>query len=468
MHFTSKAALMLLLVVGACLSVGCSEETTAPDNNPPPPPGKHLWSMHFGDASSQMPTAVAVDASGNIFVTGSFEGTVDFGGGALTSAGYSDLFVAKYGPGGAHLWSKRFGDAQDQQSYFAVAVDASGNVILAGGFRGSIDFGGGALTSAAGNDIFVAKLTSDGTHLWSKRFGSGISEAACGVATDVSGNVIITGYFDNMVNFGGSTLTCDGERDIYVAKFEPDGTHLWSKRFGNPFDQAALAVATDASGNVIVAGEFEGAVDFGGGTLACAGGWDVYVAKFGPDGTHLWSKRFGDESDQLRPSIAVDARGNVVVTGYFDGAVDFGGGALTSFGGHDIFVAMFGSDGAHLWSKCFGEDGYAQESFAAATDASGNVIITGGFYGEVDFGGGTFTGSLGGYPNGFIAKFRSDGTHLWSRQFEYESTNVVVGVAVDVTGNLIVTGVFEGGIDLGGGEYTCAGDVDIFVAKFSP
>ena len=157
MRDVSRAAFVFLLVLGTCLAIGCSDNGTGPDNNPPPSTGKHLWSKGFGDGSHQAAEAVAVDASGNVIVTGNFEGTVDFGGGALTSTGSRDIFVAKFGSDGAHLWSKSFGAGDDQITQ-AVTVDASGNVIVTGWFYGTVDFGGGALTSAGSFDIFVAKF----------------------------------------------------------------------------------------------------------------------------------------------------------------------------------------------------------------------------------------------------------------------------------------------------------------------
>jgi hypothetical protein len=401
MRDITRTVILFVFALGVCLAIGCSEESTAPDNNPPSLPGKHLWSKRFGDGSNQHAKAAAVDASGNVIVAGDFWGTVDFGGGALTDAGDEDIFVAKFGPDGAQLWSKRFGDV-DAQYTQSVAIDALGNVIVAGDFWGSVDFGGGALTCAGNGDIFVAKFGSDGAHLWSERFGDGGHQYADAVAVDASGNVIVTGSFYGTVDFGGGALTSAGGEDIFIAKFASDGAHLWSKRFGGGSDQKPTAVAVDASGNVIVTGYFYDAVDFGGGALTSAGLKDIFVAKFDPDGAHLWSKRFGDGSDEESTAVAVDALGNAIVTGFFWGVVDFGGGALTCAGPYDIFVAKFGSDGAHLWSKRFG-DGNVQHANAVAVDASGSVIVTGDFKGTVDFGGGALT-SAGG-SDIFVAKF---------------------------------------------------------------
>jgi hypothetical protein len=462
MRHMKLAAFRFLLVLVAGLAIGCSEETTAPPNKQLPAAGSHLWSKSFGDGDTQSASTVSTDAAGNVIVAGDFYGTVDFGGGALTSAGSADVFVAKFGPDGTHLWSKGFGDGNAQFAR-AVATDASGNVIVAGFFAGAVDFGGGALTSAGREDVYVAKFDPDGTHLWSKSFGDGNAQAAYAVFADASGNVIVAGDFDGSIDFGGGAFTCAGGMDGFVAKLDPDGAHLWSKSFGDASDQHARAVTADASRNVIVTGDFAGSVDFGGGALASAGGADIFIAKFDPDGAHLWSKRFGDGNSQVAYAVSADASGNAVLAGHFQGSVDFGGGALASASNWDIYIAKFDPDGAHIWSKSFNDDN-AQYAAAARTDASGNVIIAGYYAGAVDFGGGTLTGADD--TNVFVAKFDPDGTHLWSKGFGGPNAQYAYAVSTDASGDVIIAGMFYGTIDFGGGELASQGNWNIFVAKF--
>jgi hypothetical protein len=464
LHYVNRAAFLFLLVLVAYMAVGCSEESTGPNDNPPSLSGKHLWSMSFGDGSDQGALAVAVDASGNVIGTGFFNGTVDFGGGVLTSAGGMDVFVAKFGPSGSHLWSKSFGDGAGQTAS-AVTVDASGNVIIAGSFEGTLDFGGGAFTSAGDKDIFVVKFGPDGSYLWSECFGDENEQAAEAVAVDASGNVILTGYFHGTVDFGGGEIASAGNGDIFVAEFGSNGVHLWSKSFGDGAVQTASSVAVDASGNVIVTGYFYGTIDFGGGELTSAGWGDIFVAKFGSDGAHLWSNRFGDGSEQAAEAVAVDGSGNVIVTGEFGGNVDFGGGALTSDGLQNLFIAKFGPDGDHLWSKRFGH-GNSQIARSVAVDASGNVIVTGYFRNTVDFGGGVLTSA--GDADIFVAKFKSNATHLWSKRFGGELYQYARSVAVDASEDVIVAGLFESTVSFGGDSLTSEGvGEDIFIAKFS-
>jgi uncharacterized protein (AIM24 family) len=190
-----------------------------------------------------------------------------------------------------HIWSQRFGDTEGESGE-SVAFDSSGNVVLTGGFRGTLNFGGSPLTSAGLDDIFLAKLDGNGTHIWSQGFGDTEWQGGWSVASDPSGNVVITGYFYGTVDFGGDTLTSAGGSDIFLAKFDANGTHLWSQRFGdtNSF-QEGYSIAFDSSGNVVLTGTFRGTVDFGGGLLTSAGSDDIFLAKFDGNGTHLWIGR---------------------------------------------------------------------------------------------------------------------------------------------------------------------------------
>lgn len=466
MRHSCTGNLLPLILMGALLWAGCSDDGTAPEKEEPPPSNDltHSWSVRFGDANEQHSYDIAVDASGNTIIAGSFWGTVDFGGGPLTSEGTDDFFVAKFGPGGTHLWSDRFGDAAQQELIY-ITTDASGNVIITGSFNGSVDFGGGALTSGGQTDIFVAKFGSDGAHLWSKRFGGTSPQSGYGVAVDASGNVIIVGRFYGAVDFGGGALASGGSDDIFVAKFDPDGNHMWSDNFGDASAQYATGVTVDGSGKVTIAGYLDGSADFGGGTLTSAGSVDIFMAQFNSDGAHLWSKRFGDSEFQYVININSDVSGNVILAGYFEGSVDFGGGSLASAGNNDAFVAKFNPGGTHLWSKQFG-DGSEQAATSIAADGAGNIILAGDFTGSLNCGGDNLT-SAGG-TDVFVARFSSAGAHLWSASFGDAEEQGVSGCAALTGGAAVITGNFSGAVDFGGGTLTSAGSSDIFVARFAP
>jgi len=198
--------------------------------------------------------------------------------------------------------------------------------------------------------VFVAKLLAgDGAHVWSNRFGSEGFQAAHHVAADEDGDVLVTGEYSGTLDFNEEALTALGAGDLFVAKLSAaDGKPLWSKSYGDAGASALLAttrqVTADAGGNVILAGKFAGTLDFGGGPLASVQE-DIYLAKLNSSGAHVWSKRFGDSDNapntQAANGMSADIDGSILLTGLFQGAVDFGCGPLTSAGSSDGFVTRF-------------------------------------------------------------------------------------------------------------------------------
>jgi hypothetical protein len=243
-------------------------------------------------------------------------------------------------------------------------------------------------------------------------------------------------------------------------------TPTWSHGLGGP-----ALVAVDPSGNVYVTGSFSGTLNLGTGNLVSAGGTDILLAKYNPSGTCLWSKSFGAGGPDAGIGIALDAAGNVAITGEFVGNVDFGGGPLASSGGSaDIFLAKFNSAGSHVWSKRFGDTTSTDVGRSVAFDSAGNVIVTGGFSGTVDFGGGPFTAPhvFGfGYADAFLAKYSPTGVHLWSKQFGAELTDLGRAVAVDGADNIYLTGEFAQSINLGGTTFIGGANGTAYLAKFN-
>ena len=420
----------------------------------------HFWSQRFGGTSSDIGNAVAVDPDGNVFVAGSFGGTVDFGGGPLTASG-TDIFLAKYSPTGVHLWSQRFGGTGTDVA-LAAAVDLLGTVYITGSFNGTMSFGGGSLVSAGATDIFLARFDWNGQHVFSKSFGGGFSDVGLGVATVQASHVVITGYFTDTVNFGGSPLLSTGSTDIFVAKFDQNGNHQWSLRAGDSGPDEGASVAIDGSGNIFATGYFRFTVNFGGGALIAPVAQTMFLVKFNSSGAHQWSQGFGDQAAYGR-GVAVDGSGNVATTGRFVGTIDFGGGSLVSAGSSfDVFVAKFAANGAHQWSQGFGAN-LADAGNGVAMDSSGNVLIAGLFRETVDFGGGPLTATLGDM---FIAKYDASGTHVWSGRAGGSSTDEAKSVAVEPSGNALTTGFFYYIADFGGGPLVSAGAEDVFLAMY--
>jgi Beta-propeller repeat len=372
------------------------------------PNGNCLWSHGYtvslpAGTTSQI-RGVATDAAGNVYVTGLFFGTLNLGGGVLTSTGQNDLFVAKFDPSGAHVWSENFGDVSVQTAR-SIAVDGAGHVLVAGDFAGTIKFlPAGQISTSGGLDAFVIAFDNTGQPLWGKAFGDGADQTAQAVAADASGNVLVTGKFGGVVDFGGGPLSTAGLNDVFVVELDKQGNYVWSKRFGTAGDDGGAGIAADPTGNVLVTGYFsDNPISFGGASLPNQGGQDAFLAELDPTGAHLWSHAAGDASTQGALGVAVDSGGNVAFTGYMGGSADFGGGVLSGNGMGSVFVAKYSSAGAHLWSKVTGAGGASLTLPAAvATDPSGAVLVTGQLNTPTDFGG----GSIGGFgkQDGFVEK----------------------------------------------------------------
>ena len=430
----------------------------------PADPPTYEWALGLGGTSGDEGRGVAVDAAGNSYVTGVFASTVDFGGGPLASTGSWDVYLVKYDAQGNHVWSRNFGGTSTDEAN-DIRIDGDGNVVITGKFWGTANFGGPAsLTSNGAYDVFVAAYDSDGSHIWSRGFGSTGGDDGRGVIFDADGNVLVTGYVAGSTDFGGGNLTVSGAADAFLAKYGPTGAHLWSDTHGGTGAEIGNAVAADGDGNVLLAGQFNGIGNFGGANLVSAGNEDCFLAKYDANGAHQWSYRFGNVNHCIGWAVAADGAGNVVFTGQMTGNVDFGGGLLMGLLGTNVFLVKLDPAGAHLWSQTFGASQTSDVGRGLAVDAANYVCLTGHFDGTIDFGGGAVT--TGGSRDVFIARFDPSGVHQWSDGFGTTMYQEGRAIAVDGSGNVVVTGIFANSIDFGGGHILSSGGNDVFLARF--
>ena len=257
-------------------------------------PGAVIWSRAFGTSDYDWAAGVAVDGAGNVLVSGWTMGSLE-----ATNAGGEDAFVKKYDPDGSVVWARQFGTSGDDVAW-DVAVDGSGNVLVAGWTYGSLE---GA--SAGGSDAFVRKYDADGSVVWTRQFGTSDDDFARGVAVDESGNVLVSG--DTRGSLEGESA---GGADAYVRKYDPDGSVVWTRQFGTSSDDTAGAVAVDGSGNVLVSGDTQGSLEG-----ANAGLTDAFVRKYDADGIVVWTRQVGENSNDVGPGVAADAAGNVLAVG---------------------------------------------------------------------------------------------------------------------------------------------------------
>ena len=412
------------------------------------------WNSYIGGGDFDGAKAVATDASGNVYVAGITYASNWLSGGWDTShGGDSDGFVVALSPDGAHRWSTYLGGA-DHDDAAGVATDASGNVYVAGDTYSSDWVSGGWNTSHGGSsDGFVVALSPDGAHRWSTYLGGADYDDAAGVATDASGDVYVAGGTDSSgwVS-GGENTSHAGDRDAFVVAFSSEGTHRWSTYLGGADFDSAYGIATDVAGNVYVAGgtESSGWVS-GGENTSYEGNRDAFVVALSTDGAHRWSTYLGGASFDSAYGVATDALGNVYVAGRFN----------------DGSVVKLSSNGAHRWSTYLGKSGTVAD---IAADDTGYVYVVG-----TDM----YWVAHDEYYRGYLVALSPDGASRWSTDFTATMSEHAEGVATDASGNVYVTGLsdYDGFVakmndprplpgDLNGDRFVGSADLDIVRANW--
>ncbi len=348
------------------------------------PTGALSWARALPSTDAVVVEAVAVDAAGTVVAAGWFRSDADLAHGPVASAeGSMDVFVATYdGATGASRWARTFGAARTDVAY-GVATDSRGDVVVTGTFQRTVDFGGGALVSRLGGlDLFVLKLRgSDGAHLWSRSFWNYGDDIAYGIATDAHGDVAVTGFFGSAIDFGFGALTGTGANNAFVAKLGgANGDTLWAEPLVASVNSRGYDVAVEASGDVVVAGVFEGALDAAGPRLVATGLSDTFVGRHrGTDGTIAWLTAIPNKGTDGAYGVAIDAAGDVAVTGSASGSLDVGSTQLESAGRTDGYVARLdGGDGTAFAGTVFG--GFGNDyGYGIAALPGGGLAVTGYF-----------------------------------------------------------------------------------------
>ncbi len=395
------------------------------------------------------------------------------------------------------LWAKRAGGLFDEQGN-GIAVDSQGNSYVTGYFQDTGTFGPGEgnetpLVTAGSADIFIAKYNSNGTLAWAKKAGGASFDQGNGIAVDNSGNIYVVGAFVGTATFGAGEanqtqmIAAGAGADIFVAKYNSDGTLAWAKQAGGTAGDSGHAIAVDGQGNSYITGLFFGTATFGAGEAnqtqyTAVGSFDSFIAKYNSNGTLAWAKRVEGTGFNRGNGIAVDGQGNSYVAGVFNLMATFGPGetnetALASASASDdTFIAKYNSDGTLAWAKRAG--GASDDSgFAIAVDGQGNSYVTGLFRGASTFGMGetnqTQLTSASASDDIFIAKYNSDGTLSWAKRAGGNSSDFGISIALDSQTNIYVTGQFSGTATFGPGEAnqtvlsSTTVNADVFVAKYN-
>ncbi|WP_437956124.1 hypothetical protein WME76_32330 [Sorangium sp. So ce119] len=395
-------------------------------------------------------TGIAFDPSGNLGVTGYTASDVDLGGGVLRSGGIDDLLLAKYDAAGNHTLSKLFGDDSGPQAGHHVVFDADCNMFLVRMLVNS------SWDSISSHSIFLDKLDSAGTPLWSKHLNAGYEADwyIRSIAVDpTTGGVVLVGRYYGDFDLGGGRLPLvESGYDPYsgyAAKFDAMGDFVWSKfsPSGSGRYTPGGIMAVDASGHIVIAADDSDIYDDGSGLFA-----RLWLARLDASGNDLWSKAWtaplhrqsASDSHEGLAGIAVDGDGSVFLAGSAHCDFDFGGGPLVGAdcSSDNAFVAKFDARGGHIWSRVIAGSS-ASRAVSLGVDALGNTFVAGTFTGTLDADG-TALGAEDGAERRFVVRLDGDGHISWSQTLGPELSNVL-SLAVDPRGNVAILGEDDSG-----------------------
>lgn len=364
--------------------------------------GNHLWSYSFGGSSFDNITSVISDSSGNVFIGGQFQNTVDFEPGSgqhIYTATQNDGFILKLSAAGALLWVKIF-VGQDAEIINALDVDAQGNLYAVGDFREEIDLDPGVGTDIRTNneprDVFIVKLDPQGNYVWGRTFGGDVEDSGYDIVVGADNSITTTGRTRSAsVDFdpsaGVDLQNNHGDYDIFIHRMDINGNYQWAHMIGGSNNDQGTAVILDTSTNIIVCGKYWGTVDFDPGQgisgLTAGGAWDNFVLKLDAQGQFIWVKDIKTQGMSFDTDVILDANGHIWSFGILsiNGDMDPGPGVYILTGqGFDGFLQKMDLDGNFLWAGQFA-NAQTIRAHAVAADRDGNVFLTGDFKDEGDF-----------------------------------------------------------------------------------
>lgn len=383
------------------------------------------WSHTFGTAVNDRAADVTTGASDEVFVVGYTSGVL----GAVDAPG-DGAFLQKLDAAGNVAWTHQFGSAGND-SASSVRLDSDANILVGGITSGDLQG-----SNQGKFDGFVRKLkngTSGPEEQWTYQFGTAEDEYVHAIAADSAGNVLITGR-----TLGDLSGNSAGASDVYVRKLDKLGVESWTVQFGTSGAEQGMAIATDQTGAVYVAGYTEGAL---GG--ANAGSWDGFLRKLSAtDGSEIWTRQFGGAGVDAAWSLAVDPSGNAYVGGWVSDQQ-----GCQHFGGQDGFVAAYDSDGKLRWTHQFGRS-FGDQVLSIALAGQGVVV---GGTGDLD-------GMLSGNTDAFVRELDGSGTPVWSLEVLATSADEYTnGVWADPKGNVYAVGHDQ-----------TIGNNEAFIAKLAP
>lgn len=463
----------------------------------------YSWAKNFGSNLNEETYQSKIDAAGNTYITGRIEGVVDFdpSGATFTLNAFQHCFLAKYNPSGNLLWANVLSGTGTSFGN-GLGVDVSGNIFVTGYFNGVVDFDPSAITNTASvigtSDLFLSKFDSNGNLLWNKTIGGGSTQVNSNdLKVTPAGEVIVTGEFGQSVDFdasaGTSSLTSAGSQDVFVMKYDALGAYVWAFKIGDINGDSGAGLEVDASGNIYITGQIQNSPDFdpsaATATFVPIGQEDVFIAKYSSTGLFVWADVLGGSLKDVGYRLKLDASGDLLITGIMQSTIlDADPSAIVSnlikvgTGVFNTFLGKYNSNtGALIWAKNTGGNGATGiGAYSITSDQVNNIYLCGFFDGSTDF---DFTPGTtlltpitsGGGTDMFIAKYDNLGNYILAQNIgggtsstmdnEAYSININSSNEIIVSGNYISTPDFD--FSAATNTLSNNGGKDFFIAKYT-
>jgi len=411
-----------------------------------------LWDRIFGGTGVDSAASVAVDGEGNVYVTGEFQRDVDFGGGTAT-LGATNLFLVSLSADGTYRWDRTFGGGASVVRPEAMAIDPDGNLIIAGSYSSSVDFGGGLLESNA-SDLFVVSFASDGTYRWHFTSFDALGDQRPQALAVEANRIYVTGSYSAEVEFAeGANGRCWGMECYFTLALDGLGAYRWVMSSPGTVGSRSGGrdVAIDpATGDIFVVGAFEGADNLGIATRASVGLEDAFMQRLGSNGDLRWKKIWGGMGRDTADAVAVTGEGETLTVGAHTDT-DLGSGSNTS----GLYLLSTGRDGDYLWDWNFDT---TTTHHHVHEEPDGGVIVVGRATSAYGFGSGVRSGGI------FVLSLDSTRRNRWDYAIGGHTENVILGTALTSDGSLLLAGRFEDTLEFDPESRSSAGQSDAFVA----
>lgn len=427
----------------------------------------------FGNKDFTQVMDMTLDAEKNIYICGYFSGSANFGPIKLYSDAKYSAFLAKYNPNGKAVWATKVDGNRysDYAQTYALTLGADDNVYVTGRFNGSVDFDESHtvyLTSDGKYNVFLAKYSPDGEPVWARESGGKEVDYGYDIIVDKHNDIYVTGGFTERARFDNNFWAEGaGGYDTFIAKYNDEGTFRWVKVMeGLDFDDHSKGriLSLDDDGNIYLSGNFRGNFISGQTRLKANGSYDIFISKITPKGTIVWTHQIGGFGWDYVYGLQLDEEKNMYITGTFTGATKFGKTILSSSGRSDIFILKINQNKKILWVKNIRGSAW-NRSAGLSLDVDNNVYISGKFYQKIQLDDEVLRST--GFSDVFTAKYNSEGELMWAEKAGSKSHNDdAKAIYVDQDEDIVyVSGNFNGYGVFSGVRIISRGNTNAFVWK---